>query len=415
MTDREREAGAVAASAPPQPVPLSRGKRMLFSTVLVVLFLASCEGASVLYLRTFEGYDGRHLYQYVYDPYKNILPAPGYVDTRGIRHNSVGFRRSSEIARDKPTGTYRIFLMGASAAYGLGGLWPNIDRSHPVLTNDETIDAYLERDLAGVLPGRRIEVINAAITSTWTHHELIYLNQSILGYQPDMVLFMDGYNDFFITDHGHDQFASYSYNLPGRIILGEPNVPALAYGAGWWLFRKWALFNVLGRAGRLAKLALTPRPAQPPMDPVGAFAGLREVFPRSALAVQRRIGTLLRAENVRAVFMLQPILVLERNRVGATALERRLLDFNVASYRPGYEAFMRAAVPWVREQESRMAQGAGAEFIDLTTAFQDVTGQAYTDYCHLTPFGNQVVARLIAARITPLIRGEAVAAELRHQ
>ena len=51
-----------------------------------------------------------------------------------------------------------------------------------------------------------------------------------------------------------------------------------------------------------------------------------------------------------------------------------------------------------------MAQGVGAQFIDLSVAFREVSGQVYTDYCHLTPFGNQVVARLIAGRIVPMIR-----------
>ena len=59
----------------------------------------------------------------------------------------------------------RLFLMGGSAAYGLGGLWPHIQREYAVLKNAETIDAYLERDLAPQFPGRRVEVINAAINS----------------------------------------------------------------------------------------------------------------------------------------------------------------------------------------------------------------------------------------------------------
>ena len=82
--------------------------------------------------------------------------------------------------RSQP-GTYRIFLMGASTAYGLGGLWPHIEDRYPVLKNPETIDAYLEQEAAGAIrPDLQIEVINAAITSTWTHHNLIYLNQTIL-------------------------------------------------------------------------------------------------------------------------------------------------------------------------------------------------------------------------------------------
>jgi lysophospholipase L1-like esterase len=391
--------------------PLSRAKTILFGAILAALVLGVMEAASIWYLRAFQGYDGYHLYQYVYDPYKNILPTPGYVDTRGVRHNSAGFRRSTEVSRLKPADTYRIFLMGASAAYGLGGQWPNIEPHFPVLKNSETIDAYLERELSSVLPDRTIEVINAAVTSTWTHHELIYLNQTILNYQPDMVLFFDGYNDFFQLERNHDQFGSYSYNLPGRIVLGEPTAYALAYGAGWWLFRKWALFNVIGRGGRILKVLFSSRPDRSPMPPLDTtLAILHHNFPRSALAMQRRSGAILREEGVKTVYLLQPMLILERDRPGNTPLEKRLVDFNASSYKPGYEAFMRAAIPWIRDQESQMARSVGAEFIDLTTVFLDTPNQVYTDYCHMTPYGNEIIARAIAARIAPWIARPASAA-----
>ena len=118
-------------------------KRLLFWAILVSISLAILEIAANVGLRAFRGYDGAHLYQYEFDPYKNILPTPNFVDTRGIKHNSVGFRRSSEVSLEKPPGTYRIFLMGASTAYGLGGLWPHIQRTFAVVDNSETIDAKL--------------------------------------------------------------------------------------------------------------------------------------------------------------------------------------------------------------------------------------------------------------------------------
>ena len=99
---------------------------------------------------------------------------------------------------------------------------------NPVLTNEQTIDHYLERSLQQAMPDRKVEVINAAITSTWTHHSLIYLNQSILKYDPDMGLFLDGFNDYFWYDRGHDQFDSYAYNMPSRSILGPPTLRSLA-------------------------------------------------------------------------------------------------------------------------------------------------------------------------------------------
>jgi lysophospholipase L1-like esterase len=392
------------------PVTLPRWKRVLFALILASAVYTVFELAAIWYLKAFRGYDGKHLYQYVFDPYKNILPAPNYADTRGIRHNAQGFRRSSEVARRKPPATYRIFLLGGSTAYGLGGLWPHLEPRYPVIPDSETIDAFLERELNARLPGVHVEVINAAISSTWTHHELIYVNQTILNYQPDMILFLDGFNDYFFDNEDHDQFADYSYGLPARAILGDPTAASLIYADAWWLFRKNALAHVLGRALRTLKLLLASRPPHAPVDVTRSLAGLHDVFPRSALKMHRRIGLILRDEGVRAVFMLQPMVILEGGHKPLTPVEQRLFDFNVTSYRPNHDAFIRAAVPFMRDQEQQMAKQVGATYLDLTTIYGATREQAYTDYCHLTPLGNAILAHHVADRILPMIQRDRPAA-----
>ena len=388
------------------PGRISHWKVVLLAILLLTVVAAGLELGVRLYLRDTRGYDGEHLYQFAFDPYKNILPSPNYVDTRGIRHNSKGFRRSAEVSLAKPSGTYRIFLMGGSTAYGMGGLWPHIDDRYPVLKNSETIDAYLEQALSSALPGRKVEVINAAITSTWTHHNLIYLNQTILKHHPDMVLFLDGFNDYYYYDDGHDQFASYSYNLPSQVILGEPTLYSLAYANGWWLFRKSALAHMLARGASNLSLLLSQRPEQHPIDVEQAVAIHQRTFSANAFKMEERCGLILQNEHVIPVFMLQPMLILERDR-RLTHVERRLFEFNVKSYLPNYEAFITRAVQYVRTRETEMAARVGGAFIDLTGIFKDVDGQIYTDYTHLTPEGNKLTALFIAERILPLIRQRA--------
>jgi lysophospholipase L1-like esterase len=389
--------------APPR---LPGWKKALFVAIMALVVFSVFELSARVGLKLLRGFDGEHLYQYVFDPYKNLHPAPNFVDTRGIRHNSAGFRRSSEVSLEKPDGTYRVFLMGASTAYGMGGLWPHIQRDFAVLDNSETIDSYLEALLSDSIAGARVEVINASITSTWTHHNLIYLNQMILRYDPDMVLFLDGFNDFFKFEPGHDQFASYSYNLPSRRIMGDPTMAALVHANAWWLFRKSAAAHVASRAARTLRQALTPRPEQTPVNVDSAMAGLQTIFPRNAGAMHKRLGLILEAEDIHAVFMLQPLLILQRDRPGMPDIERRLFEFNVDAYRPNYEQFMHRAVEYVRTEEETMAARVGGMFIDLTDIPGPVEGQVFTDYCHLTPLGNQIVAQRIATRILPTIRAD---------
>ena len=377
---------------------------------LVILIAAVALLATVLeisarwYLRAAQGYSGGPLLQYEFDPYKNVRPTPNYVDTRGVKHNAQGFRRSSNVTREKPEGTYRIFLMGGSTAYGTGGLWPHIQRTYPVLDNSQTIDAYLEQDLSQRFPGKRFEVINAAIPSIWTHHHLIYLNQTILNYHPDLVILLDGFNDFYYYVRGHDQFASYAYQEHSSTIMGEPTLRSLLYVNSWWWGRKSAFVHIALRKLRVVKLVLGGRPERKPLEVNGALVGLQEVFPRNALVMVDRIAKLLEQENVDAAFVLQPMLILERGRPEMPAIEKEMLEFNLKSYLPNYEDFMHKAVPYVSALERATVEKSGATFLDATGLFRNARGQVFTDYVHLTPEANRVLARYIAdhtiARIT---------------
>ena len=388
-----------------QATKLPRWKKVLFSGIILLGCLALLELAAGVALRYTQGYDGEHLLQYVFDPYKNMLPTPGYRDVRGVAYNSQGFREDREIPRNKPDGTYRIFLMGASTAHGTGGLWPHLQNEYPVLTNEETIDAYLEQRLRELLPERQIEVVNAAIASTWMHHHLIYVNQTILNFDPDMILFLDGFNDHFQFEPGHDQFESYRYKDHSNVILGPPTVEALAAANGWWFFRKSALAHAVMRAGRNVKRIITPQPEQVPIDVDAAVASVEETFQNNALEMIERIALTLTHEEVVPVFMLQPMLILERER-DAPPIERTLFEFNVESYLPGYEEFMTRAVPVIAGLEKDAVEGLGGHFLDLTGIYDGAEGQIFTDYAHLTPRGNHLLADHVAEQILPLIQGQ---------
>jgi lysophospholipase L1-like esterase len=396
--------------SPAATASLPRWKLLLFWAILVGLVALVLEGTSRLYLKLFRGFDGQHLLEYEFDPYKNILPTRNYRDTRGIQHNSVGFRRSSEVSIEKPAGTYRIFIMGGSTAYGVGGQWTHLQREFQVIRNEQTIDANLQKELNAALPGRKIEVINAAITSTWSHHHLIYLNQTILKYRPDMVIFIDGFNDYYFVDKGHDQFASYAYQEQSNGIMGDPTIASLIQANAWWFYRKSAFGYVTIRALRDLKTAvktMISRATRPAMVVPDALAGLHDVFPRNALKMVERNVMLVRNEGATPVLVLQPMLILERDRSGMPEIEKKLFDFDVQSLLPNYESFIHQAVPWVSDTARKVVEGKGGVFMDATGIFHDAQGQIFTDYVHLTPHANELVAHFIAGRILPIISGAA--------
>ena len=143
------------------------------------------------------------------------------------------------------------------------------------------------------------------------------------------------------------------------------------------------------------------------MNVDSAMAGLAQTLPYNALKMHRRSGLILRDEGIVPVFMLQPMLILERGHKPMPPMEQKLFEFNVNSTLPGYEAYAHRAAQYIASQEQAMATNIGGEFIDLTGIYAGVPEQIYTDYVHLTPSGNERLAKYVSGRLAPVIRREA--------
>ena len=112
----------------------------------------------------------------------------------GVVHNAQGFRRAENVEVVKSVNTVRIFLLGGSVTYGGEGLYPEIE-SRAAPGNDETIDYYLERRLKREFPSKRWQVINAGVKGYLLNQDLALLLSTVLRYQPDYVVSLDGVND----------------------------------------------------------------------------------------------------------------------------------------------------------------------------------------------------------------------------
>ena len=390
-------------------VPVAKGRRLSWRVkavgyaLMVVVALGVFELAAYAYLRIFAGYDGRHLMSYQFDDYKNIQLTPGYRNARGVFHNRQGFRRSTDTERVKPAGVYRIFVMGGSTAYGLQSMSRYGQEKYGVIRNDETIDYYLERYLAERLGRDRIEVINAAITSHYSHHHLIYLNQVILKYSPDMIVFIDGFNDYYAYQRGFDQFRDYAYQERAHQMLDAPDVSAWLEYTGWWLFRKSHMVHVAGR---------TLQPFWQQFRRVGrvrarievdsALKDLRVNAEANFVKMIERSALILRHEGVIPVFTLQPELVFQQQKV-LSPLERQIYQELDTEWQENFVEFKNRARPIVTQYARAAAEGSGAKFFDLTDIYGGVTDDVYTDYCHLTPIGNKRLAEYLGDKLLPVV------------
>ena len=350
------------------------GVRALGWVLMVTVCLGVFELSAYLYLRIFAGYDGEHLMSYRFDDYKNIEPTPGYRNTHGVAHNAQGFRRSTETSRVKPDGVYRIFVMGGSTAYGLQSMSRYGQQKYSVIRNDQTIDHYLEQYLRERLGDDRVEVINAAITSHYSHHHLIYLNQTILKYSPDMVVFIDGFNDYYAYQPGFDQFRDYAYQERVHQMLEAPSVEAWLEYTGWWLFRKSHMVHVAGRTLQPLWLQLrrTGR-TRARIDMDRAMADLRVNAQANFVKMIERTALILRHEQVVPVFTLQPELVFHQSKV-LSPLEHQIYRELDTEWQENYVEFKNRARPVVTEYARRAAEGSNALFFDLTDIFGGLAG-----------------------------------------
>ncbi len=102
-----------------------------------------------------------------------------------ININNDGFR-GSEIQKEKPDDTYRIIMIGGSTAFG-----------YKALSDQHTIPAHLQEKFNQLNLKKRVEVINAAISSYNSNDELNLVKKKIVEYEPDLVIIYDGINDIF--------------------------------------------------------------------------------------------------------------------------------------------------------------------------------------------------------------------------
>ncbi len=107
-------------------------------------------------------------------------------DQDGLVHNGSPVR-----AWDLSDRSYfRVFLFGGSTVMGLG-----------VTSNADTLAAQLERMLQQRIPHAR--VANCGVGSYMSWQELSYLSLEMIGYAPDMIIALDGHNDFVSSTWGN--------------------------------------------------------------------------------------------------------------------------------------------------------------------------------------------------------------------
>jgi len=291
-------------------------------------------------------------------------------DSRGLR--------SPEFVSPKPEGVYRIVVLGGSAAWGIGAR-----------NFDETFCGILRSRLTpSGATKNKIEVINAAQVGYNSTQELIFLEEEILGFAPDFVVFFNGFNELSTTIMWNEDFPEgsywqipYDYAWMKSRILSPPGTSGTD------------IFNLVRLSHFLDKL-LTP-PGQKNGD-FSLDSSIREQklkWGRSAIGRYRK--------NLELAFM-----ILKDRRIASAVAVQPILSRNKKPAEGELE-FVRnwplitELYPEVIRVAEEAAATSGASFWDLTTVYENHPEQTYLDICHFNQRGHIIIGEKLAELIRP--------------
>lgn len=348
--------------------------------------------------------------RHLYSPYRGhelnpLFNTRNNTDGRRI-HSPDGFRRDAAVPVAKPPKTIRIFAMGASTLYGLG-TWGGIYPNHRDLFNDELATSYLERSLNRELASEgsewRVEVVNTAVIAYHTFQQLVYLNERLLSYAPDIVINVEGHNDFYIADPDYEPWRMYPYS--SAALMEEINRRD-AFTAFHFLVRALAAHSAL--AAQLEKRFTRPL-FDERLNALRTFklhvdmehldrdypATARKTFLRAYWQITR-LGEL---EGFRHIVYLQPEIALEAPEALGKA-DRHIRELTVENLRHPPE-FMRR----IHEMLPALFAKYGIEYHDASRLTREgSTPDLYLDYCHLTPKGSERLAENIYPSLLSAVR-----------
>jgi hypothetical protein len=294
-------------------------------------------------------------------PFVGYAPAPGRHASALI--NEAQFRYAREIEMPKPSGAYRIFLTGASTAFGAGAS-----------SNDTTIGGYLEKHLNATLRNRglRCEVVTAAACAWSSTHERILIENRLVEFEPDLVISFSGHNEVFWGSQG--------------------------YNSCWYRGMQDNYFLMLMNTTLLSNSVAEFPSHVPGVSGPPSIAQVTERLMRNVVLAHHALDLV----GAPYMFVLQP--VMEVSGKTRTSREQRVAA-KTASW--PWSGLMEQFYPEFRKNLS-VLQKSGFSFVDMTSVFDNCGDDIdiFIDAAHFGDRGNELIAQSLCEHVLPLISGE---------
>jgi len=281
--------------------------------------------------------------------------------------NSLGFR-GPEIPFVKAAGALRVVCLGASTTEG-------------VQSDDETYPHFLQQELDVLLAGRAVEVVNAGYHGENIDDLQEIFIQKVLPLKPDIVIFYEAANNIdwseFLTATPQSCWEDCWLQQRSRLYS--------------YVWKRSALFRLISEG--LGRNQYRLRPLTHVLD---------ESLPKRSITHYRTVlDELVReATDNDVVMILSSFQTLAKGDLTVTPEENPYLFHEVYlrmyPLTPGevarvYDLFNR--------QSAAVAREVGVPYAELSPDFSKDARYFTFDYIHLSPEGNRLLAKLLAAHV----------------
>lgn len=273
-------------------------------------------------------------------------------------YNEHGFKTTYSV--NKPDSVYRIILIGGSVARGRAP--------------ENSIAAYLEKNLQRLFPQKHIQVINAGVSAYGIQQEFLLTQMILQYYKPNMIVGLDGYND--LLTFKINRFYPSGYTLPPHHWKDFRVIKEKLFYEKW--YSRFALpFKSINRT----KDFLIRRAREKHYDWNKIDTTIAARHAQAYWNVVRDLYDFCRSKNIVYLNFLQPV---------------RFYVRHSEPNDPELAALWRIYAAMEKHYE-------GKNFaVSLVPAFHRCRGM-FTDDCHITSEGNQILAAAMTLKIAEAI------------
>ena len=356
---------------------VSYKKQILFGIMFLVVILLVIEGLATLYEYQFvtdcvltqsevlEHLDMniiRHIcndfraVEFYFSPYRNLEPNQHFPT---INVNEYGFR-GPETSKQKPDDTYRIFIIGGSTTFGTGS------------TSDETtIPGFLQKKFDSANLPFSVEVINAGVSTASSAPEAYMVKEKLINFEPDLLIIYDGYADAKRTIKEHT-------TIPEKNSLFEFT------GNFYKKLKTRAIINSFFTETDYATGKVTY-----PLN-------TKEVPEKVVIWKERwkEICELGKEKDFEVMVTVQPVAGTS-NRTLSPAAEKSAIRNDYENYVDAFQLYADALVD---------LNQSCIKTVDLRNIFDGIDDPIYTDYAHMSDFGNEIVAQKMFESSLPIVK-----------